>query len=114
MKELIIDRAIWLHGEGNDKSYLLREADQKMCCLGFFCDQQGRLPVEKFMGKRTLSNVFNIRDGWRILDMDTKTQYFLMRVNDEKGLEDDFREAAIIYGFEQAGIVVQFRGQYPT
>lgn len=35
MDKLIIDRSRWLRGEGCDASYLLRPADNKMCCLGF-------------------------------------------------------------------------------
>ena len=34
--KLVIDRATWLRGEGHEQSYLLRECDGKMCCLGFF------------------------------------------------------------------------------
>lgn len=33
--KLTIDRATWLHGEGGKASYLLRQTDQKRCCLGF-------------------------------------------------------------------------------
>lgn len=32
-----IDRKTWLHGEGSDPSRLLRERDDKMCCLGSVC-----------------------------------------------------------------------------
>ena len=43
-KKLVIDRAIWLHGgkknsditKANGASYLLRPADNKMCCLGIY------------------------------------------------------------------------------
>lgn len=41
MEKLIIDRQRWLHGEGIEDSYLLRESDGKMCCLGFFCLMEG-------------------------------------------------------------------------
>src|SRR5271166_1340196 len=39
--ELIIERDKWLRGEGYERSFLLREEDGKMCCLGFFCLQTG-------------------------------------------------------------------------
>ena len=46
MAELIplkIDRRTWLRGEGASQSFLLREADGKMCCLGFACLAAGLL-----------------------------------------------------------------------
>lgn len=33
--KLVIDRTRWLRGEKD--SFLLRELDDKMCCLGFYC-----------------------------------------------------------------------------
>ena len=41
MKKLVIDRQKWLRGEGGGKSMLLRPDDNKMCCLGFYCVQNG-------------------------------------------------------------------------
>lgn len=34
--KLIIDRAVWLRGEGKGKSFLLRQEDGKRCCLGIY------------------------------------------------------------------------------
>lgn len=36
MRNLVIDRSIWLRGEGEDESRLLRVADGKMCCVGIY------------------------------------------------------------------------------
>jgi len=39
MQTFMIDREIWLRGEGGGKSYLLRETDQKQCCVGIYLEQ---------------------------------------------------------------------------
>lgn len=44
--KLTIDRSKWLRGEGSDESYLLRESDGKMCCVGFFAIACGVSPDE--------------------------------------------------------------------
>lgn len=46
MRELVIDRARWLRGEGGTKSSLLRSSDGKMCCLGFYMLANGHTPDE--------------------------------------------------------------------
>jgi hypothetical protein len=35
--EFTVKRSEWLRGEGPSPSFLLRNRDKKMCCLGFFC-----------------------------------------------------------------------------
>ncbi|SRR6266478_5030960 len=39
--KLIIDRKIWLRGEGSAVSYLLRRSDGKQCCVGILCEALG-------------------------------------------------------------------------
>lgn len=39
MKKVVVDRSKWLRGEGAVNSFLLRESDGKMCCLGFVLKQ---------------------------------------------------------------------------
>lgn len=36
-EKLIIDRKLWLRGEGGTASYLCRSSDYKMCPIGMFC-----------------------------------------------------------------------------
>jgi hypothetical protein len=50
--KLIIDRAKWIRGEGSDSSYLLRNLDNKMCCLGFYACELG-IPGAQIGGVRT-------------------------------------------------------------
>jgi hypothetical protein len=39
MKRVVVNRETWLRGE--EDSLLFRPTDQKMCCLGFMCLQNG-------------------------------------------------------------------------
>lgn len=39
--KLVIDRNIWLRGEGEEASFLLRQDDQKMCCVGIYLEALG-------------------------------------------------------------------------
>lgn len=39
--KLVIDRRVWLRGEGGEGSYLLRESDGKRCCLGIYLKSLG-------------------------------------------------------------------------
>jgi hypothetical protein len=39
--KLVIDRRIWLRGEGPAVSYLLRGSDKKQCCVGILCEALG-------------------------------------------------------------------------
>lgn len=41
MHKVIIDRLLWLRGEGSDASRLIRPCDGKKCCLGFAGEQCG-------------------------------------------------------------------------
>ncbi len=44
--KFIIDRRVWLRGEGSANSFLLRPADGKMCCMGQVCLQLGVVPAD--------------------------------------------------------------------
>lgn len=46
-----IDRQTWYRGKGSDESYLLNDSG-KMCCLGFFCLEDG-LDANDIENKRT-------------------------------------------------------------
>jgi hypothetical protein len=41
MLQVTIERSKWLHGEGLDKSKLLRPSDGKLCCHGFYARALG-------------------------------------------------------------------------
>lgn len=62
MEKLTIDRSKWLRGEGAGDSYLLRERDGKMCCLGFWCLVKG-LTAEQITGRTTPSQIPNVLEA---------------------------------------------------
>jgi hypothetical protein len=46
--KLVINRKIWLRGEGSEKSYL-RRGDGKQCCVGIYCSALG-VPEDELTG----------------------------------------------------------------
>lgn len=58
-RKLVIDRSIWLRGEGNEDSYLLRNTDNKMCCLGIYLEACG-VSRERLGGIPTPSELANL------------------------------------------------------
>jgi hypothetical protein len=119
MDKLVIDRTLWLRGEGSGDSYLRRERDGKQCCLGFYCLAQG-LSEETITGRSTLAWIpgFTWEDAEHadltpLVDMgveldDSDLCNELTCANDTKKLTDAEREAAIIAGFSRMGVVVEF------
>lgn len=112
-----IDRKLWLRGEGATKSALIREADGKMCCLGFFGIACG-LSVNDLMGQKQPSDV----KGYPSWLMSTYTNEFdklnhtgcsmdchnLMSNNDTDGIDDNERERRIISSFANNDVQVEF------
>jgi hypothetical protein len=60
--KLVIDRSMWLHGEGivGGESSLLRTRDGKRCCLGFYCAALG-VPDEDLADRPMPSAIVNGR-----------------------------------------------------
>lgn len=128
--KLVIDRTMWLRGEGADCSKLLRSSDGKMCCLGFLClahGMEGRKieDVPSPMGIRTRYPTATIPEAinWLLgTGEDSGDCAKLMRYNDAQvawdqeslGLMtpdqnlDEAREVAIARIFKRNGIEVQF------
>lgn len=52
MKKLTIQRSRWIRGSRDGSSYLYREDDRKMCCLGFYLRSCG-VKVQSLMGIAT-------------------------------------------------------------
>lgn len=115
--KLVIDRAKWLRGEGSKRSYLLRVADQKMCCLGFYGRQIGMTPVE-LMGYGTPIHTDN--EDWPswlverreapMRSTHSATCGALMGLNDAEALDDATREKQITEQFAAHGVEVEFIG----
>lgn len=107
---VVIDRKRWLHGEGNDNSYLKREGDGKMCCLGFASCALG-------VKERTLVNVkvptqlthTRVWDGRVTRGLDA-----IMLANDSNAVQwlNDGREERIQTLGPTLGFAFTFEGEY--
>lgn len=114
---LIIDRTLWLRGEGSGDSYLLRERDGKMCCLGFYCVAHG-LSTEDIADKSTPAYIphLTIEDAERFglkplvqdVEYDSDLCNNLTMTNDNEWLSNPNRERLIIKYFAWMGVVVEF------
>jgi hypothetical protein len=111
--QFVIKRSNWLRGEGSDDSYLLRESDGKMCCLGFYLESLG-CPLELLDGAQGPSDVpIKVRPKkgkWLINDDPSLCSIEcneLIKANDEAG-DDGVREEEIIRLFAKEGITVKF------
>ena len=100
--KLVIDRSRWLHGEGANASYLLRETDGKMCCLGFLALQCGAVE-DDIRASREPSEV-SIEWPERLSEHAT----CLMIENDNIEDTDNEREAGLTTIFTKMGIEVEF------
>lgn len=111
LKELVLDRETWLRGD-YDKS-VLRDADGRMCCLGFLGLACGVSPDKMLyvpMPDDMLLDDYSIpwpegllfeRDGggWR----NSKLCNQITTINDEAGVSDDERVAQLQPLFEKLG-----------
>ena len=110
--KLIIDRTKWLRGEGASVSYLLREQDQKMCCLGFYSIGCGLKPSEI---KNVQAPEFRSEYEWLFELFDLRIEdfsqdcYLLMKTNDQDcGIDEEARERIITEVFAKHGVEVEF------
>lgn len=133
MEKLVIDRQIWLRGEGEEASFLLRKTDGKMCCLGIYLLQRGVEP-EHLMGVATPDDLLDhhIEDhpkfpDWMVIEGNRNSQLInspitnrLMSINDATiALERDqdgmpepnpaaVDEARLAATFAEVGVEVEF------
>ncbi len=109
-----IDRSTWLHGEGTERSMLLR-GDGKMCCLGSLalaCD----IPRDSILGRTSPLNLSYAMGrrlpepfqsyGWNSVPLR------IIRVNDTEDIADGDREKQLTDSFQSIGIEVTFTGTY--
>lgn len=126
MMELTIDRKVWLHGEGQDRSFLLREPDGKRCCLGIYLAALG-IPDESLRGKASPAGIYRALDratreripGWLIgqaydgTNLNTIIGTCAMEFNDmtEYEITEADREAKIAKIFFEHDVRVTFVGE---
>ena len=106
VKKFTIDRAVWLRGEGNRASKLLREADGKMCCVGMYLRACG-VPDAKLRGK---SEACYVHDDDIVPDWTKNNAGLLYEANDDPHTDPATREAKIVNMFAEAGVAVEFVG----
>lgn len=115
MRILKIDRKKWLRGEGEPLSFLLREHDGKMCCLGFDAIACGFKP-EQIRGYKTLpsalgsahelpSHYVNPNGGNHLINSVFSDLY---AYNDSSRLSEGEREKHLTQLFAKLDIEVQF------
>jgi hypothetical protein len=123
MKNLVINRKNWLRGEGGDVSFLKREEDGKMCCLGMYLNQC-RVPQGDMIDVQVPCSLefktIPKQAKWMIDDnyeasplcnslMNTSPLCnSLMNTNDDQKINEGKREKIISEKFSKAGIKVTF------
>lgn len=108
--KLTIDRSIWLRGEGSIASFLLRQSDNKQCCIGILLEANG-VKRDKLMGVSAVKNENNIPcvippDNLNWLNEDQVNEFY--SINDSKAYDDTFREQKLTEMFATHGIEVEF------
>lgn len=109
MLKLVIKRSKWLRGDDSE-SYLLRESDNKMCCLGFLARKCGLAPKE-IRGHMTPEDTYSTKFPTSIVDKstaNTRTCGTLMTINDDPDLTDAERERKLTALFKRIKIGVRF------
>lgn len=112
--KLTIDRSRWLRGEGSVVSRLLRPADGKMCCLGFYGLAMGANPdalldVTAPQVARDLAPFAAlIEHDERAACWPTVTCGNLMCDNDDEHTTAEDREARLTKYFAEIGVEVEF------
>lgn len=120
VKEFTIVRKEWLHGEGEDASYLFRHSDNKKCCLGFYSLACG-LKIKQINGYQTPYQLVRDKNisvpSWLIVKSNSPGPKNnsaickeLMEVNDDSTMPEKERESEIKKLFAKAGVKVKFRG----
>lgn len=114
-----IDRNIWLRGEGEDRSYLLRPADGKMCCVGIYLAACG-VPREELSSRQSacalgvIAGTHELPEEARWLlahgvsGMPSQDATQLYADNDGEWETPVEREERIRGAFARHGIVVEF------
>lgn len=112
MLDVTVSRSKWLRGEGSQRSFLLREEDGKMCCMGFAAIAAGLKP-EDIKGKKTVNGSASTATG-SVEPEDVKIpsmeNWFdsLYGANDSTVIPDHMREAEIIKRGADKGIAFTF------
>ena len=117
MKSLKINRTRWLHDEGTGNSFLHREYDRKMCCLGFYLHSCGLkvADISEYKSPQDINGKIPTDARWLLhISTDSTICGRLMEVNDY--IDNDYtltRESKIKELFKEHDVDVVFTGKYP-
>ena len=106
-----INRNTWLRGEGAEASRLLRFADKKMCCLGFYLRACG-VPTQILLGANTpyaIRGSVPKEAAW-LLHPYVADMSALMEENDSYYVTEKGRERRIKEIFARHSVLVEFEG----
>lgn len=105
MEKLQISRKIWLRGEGADESYLLREKDKKMCCVGIYLSSVIGMTDQELLGYSIVPEVpyDSSNEELTSLGFDNRSRFEeLYGLNDDYfEVVEDERERLIAKGFRE-------------
>lgn len=104
-----IDRSKWLRGEGAENSYLLRSADNQMCCLGFVAKQLLGMKDDQISGvpEIEIHRLANAVPSKSYVALNNAVDE-LYTANDAINLEAHEREALLKEIAETIGLEFQF------
>lgn len=108
LKQLVIDRKIWLRGEGSLKSKLIRESDGKQCCVGIYllsCGVEAKSIINRGAPKDC---ILPTEAQWVNRFSHSQLTHKLYDVNDNKAMSEETRERKIAATFLECGVEVTF------
>lgn len=116
--KLVINRRVWLRGEGSENSRLLREEDGKRCCVGIYLSALG-VPDEMLKNATTAVWVVRRRllppaaDWLEQPDLDivystSEDARRLYATNDDMRESEEFREEIVAAIFRRHGVEVEY------
>ena len=109
--KLKINRKKWIRGEGEIYSYLLRTADYKMCCVGFYlkaCGVKSRLLADNSTPTDT-PIALPKKAHWLVnKDVNSASADILYAANDNMELSGKTREQRITKEFAKHDVEVEF------
>lgn len=119
MLKVVVDRKTWLHGEGDDQSFLRRTSDGKKCCLGFAClavgldeyvinDVQDPNSLRFKLPNNTLPEALQELVGPAYCLDNSLTCSDLMRINDQLDYDDTLREEDLVRLGKQVQLEFEF------
>lgn len=115
LKKFVVKKSQWLRGESSSKSYLLRQLDNKMCCLGFASlackiDQSDisgiRIPTSVASHSKYPKSFFANFDEDEFEESNCIGE--IMEINDDPSLGDEERMSQLTKKFSKIGIEIVF------